>query len=250
MRNTSGERDLTSTAWPRWSRAAGGSRSRLWWPSATRTARRRRLRQGAKKCRWPSRRPSRTRGRTCSVPRKHGTTITHQVLGHYGAGRVLLRPASPGTGVIAGGGVRALLELGGVHDVLTKCLGTTNPINMVRAAEAGLRVAAPPEDIAVQRGKTGDAKVLGLDQRDSGRRRDRRRSRRQRRPGEHDDVSEDHAGQERDQPAKKDHKATLRRPRHQPHGPDRLPRGHSGHPGHGAQGRVHARGAPRHRGEG
>jgi small subunit ribosomal protein S5 len=85
---------------------------------------------------------------------KHGTTITHQVLGHHGAGRVLLKPASAGTGVIAGGGVRALLELGGVHDVLTKCLGTTNPINMVRAAEKGLRSLRRPEDIAMQRGKT------------------------------------------------------------------------------------------------
>lgn len=85
---------------------------------------------------------------------KHGTTITHEVLGRYGAGRVMLRPASAGTGVIAGGGVRALLELGGVQDVLTKCLGTTNPINMVRAAEAGLRSLRRPEDIARQRGKT------------------------------------------------------------------------------------------------
>jgi len=85
---------------------------------------------------------------------KHNTTITHEILGHYGAGRVLLRPASAGTGVIAGGGVRALLELGGVKDVLTKCLGTTNPINMVRAAEQGLRALRRPEDIALQRGKT------------------------------------------------------------------------------------------------
>jgi small subunit ribosomal protein S5 len=85
---------------------------------------------------------------------KHGSTITHEVVGHYGAGKVLLRPASAGTGVIAGGGVRALLELGGVKDVLTKCLGTTNPINMVRAAEAGLRSLRRPEDIALQRGKT------------------------------------------------------------------------------------------------
>jgi small subunit ribosomal protein S5 len=85
---------------------------------------------------------------------KHGTTITHEVLGHFGAGRVIMRPASAGTGVIAGGGVRALLELGGVHDVLTKCLGTTNPINMVRAAEQGLRALRRPEDIALQRGKT------------------------------------------------------------------------------------------------
>jgi small subunit ribosomal protein S5 len=92
---------------------------------------------------------------------KHGSTITHETVGRYGAGKVLLRPASAGTGVIAGGGVRALLELGGVHDVLTKCLGTTNPINMVRAAEAGLRGLKRPEDIARQRGKT-IREVLGM----------------------------------------------------------------------------------------
>jgi small subunit ribosomal protein S5 len=91
---------------------------------------------------------------------KHGTTITHEIVGRYGAGKVMLRPCSAGTGVIAGGGVRALLELGGVKDVLTKCLGTTNPINMVRAAEAGLRGLRRPEDIAHQRGKTIN-EVLG-----------------------------------------------------------------------------------------
>lgn len=91
---------------------------------------------------------------------KHGTTITHEVIGHHGAGKVVLRPASPGTGVIAGGGVRALLELGGIHDVLAKCLGSTNPINMVRAAEQGLRSLRRPEDIAMQRGKTV-AEILG-----------------------------------------------------------------------------------------
>jgi small subunit ribosomal protein S5 len=85
---------------------------------------------------------------------KHGSTITHEIVGHYGAGRVLLRPASPGTGVIACGGVRAVLELGGVKDVLTKCLGTTNPINMVRAAESGLRSLRRPEEIAALRGKS------------------------------------------------------------------------------------------------
>jgi small subunit ribosomal protein S5 len=93
---------------------------------------------------------------------KFGQTIPHRIIGRYGSGHVVLRPASPGTGVIAGGGVRAVLELAGIRDVLSKSIGTQNPINLVKATMEGLMGLRRPEDVAKLRGLSVK-QVLGLD---------------------------------------------------------------------------------------
>ena len=100
---------------------------------------------------------------------KFGQTIPHRTIGRFGSGHVVLRPASPATGVIAGGGVRAVLELAGIRDVLSKSIRTQNPINLVKATMDGLTGLRRPEDVAKLRGLSV-RQVLGLDLQEKGER--------------------------------------------------------------------------------
>ena len=88
-----------------------------------------------------------------NVPIVNGTTIPHEVTGRFGAGEVFLRPASEGTGVIAGGPVRDVLEVAGINDILTKCIGSRTPINMVHATVSALQSLKTVEEVARLRGK-------------------------------------------------------------------------------------------------
>jgi small subunit ribosomal protein S5 len=127
---------------------------------------------------------------------KYGNTITHRIIGRFGAGHVVLRPASPGTGVIAGGGVRAVLELGGVRDVLTKSIGTQNPINLVKATMDGLVRLRRPEEVAELRGLT-ITQVLGMEGQNGGQATETISAEPEEKPAEAEPVAGDETAEEK-----------------------------------------------------
>ena len=150
-----------STASPRSSRVVVASASPPSWSSATATAWSASATARPRRCPRRSPRVSRRpRRHFFRVPRIQGT-IPHPVQGEKAAGVVLLRPAAPGTGVIAGGPVRAVLECAGIHDVLSKSLGSSNQINIVHATVEALRMLEQPEAVAARRGLAGRGRRPG-----------------------------------------------------------------------------------------
>ena len=154
------EKSLPSTAFPRPLRAAASQSSPLW--SSLATARGRVGFGPAKQPKFPEaiRKGLEDAKKNLTTVTLQGTTIPHEVIGEFGAGRVLLKPAAPGTGVIAGGAVRAVVEAAGIKDIRTKCLRSNNPANVVAATMEGLKSLRNAQQVAVYRGKTAE-EILG-----------------------------------------------------------------------------------------